>query len=206
MEQYHYLFPVFKLENFSYELTLHHYRYEQVNVTYLRYFGTTRSFQAAPIPQIKKSTYVKNKSTVQMQHFSKIYLTEILIKFPSCLPLMVVYLTNYNKNLQSPSKANCLGKACAFKSSHQHWHFLTQCTANLKHQTPWTRQKWWKIFCPLWWWWLMLKIFSTDQYIFHGIIMSEIIYIYTRIVHQRMSFSFHEHFQIQTATVPPKNI
>ena len=32
------------------------------------------------------------------------------------------------------------------------------------------------------------------------------IYIYTRIVHQRMSFSFHEHFQIQTATVPPKNM
>ena len=32
------------------------------------------------------------------------------------------------------------------------------------------------------------------------------IYIYTRIVHQPMSFSFHEHFQIQTATVPPKNM
>ena len=27
------------------------------------------------------------------------------------------------------------------------------------------------------------------------------IYIYTRIVHQWMSFSFHEHFQIQTATI-----
>ena len=33
-----------------------------------------------------------------------------------------------------------------------------------------------------------------------------VIYIYTRIVHQRISFSFHEHFQIQTATVPPKNM
>ena len=53
---------------------------------------------------------------------------------------------------------------------------------------------------------MMLKIFSNNQYIFHSIIMSEILYIYTRIVHQRMSFSFHEHFQIQTATVPPKNM
>ena len=53
---------------------------------------------------------------------------------------------------------------------------------------------------------MMLKIFSNNQYIFHSIIMSEILYIYTRIVHQRMLFSFHEHFQIQTATVPPKNM
>ena len=42
------------------------------NVTCLRYFGTTRSMQVAPIPQIKFSNlndYVMNKSTVQMQHF-----------------------------------------------------------------------------------------------------------------------------------------
>ena len=69
--------------------------------------------QVAPIPQIKFSNlndYVMNKSTVQMQHFKKIYLMEILIKFPSCLPLMVDYLT-ITKIYKAPVKLFALVKS-----------------------------------------------------------------------------------------------
>ena len=44
-----------------------------------------------------------------MQHFKKNYLMEILIKFPSCLPLMVDYLT-ITKIYKAPLKLFALVK------------------------------------------------------------------------------------------------
>ena len=58
-------------------------------------FWYNKKFPSSPYSSDKEkylNDYVMNKSTVQMQHFKKIYLMEILIKFPSCLPLMVDYI------------------------------------------------------------------------------------------------------------------